>query len=485
MLTRALRSNLLKYFLLAILITVICYFNIRLITSDLKMIKLVTLFILPLIIIYFFINFEHAWVLFTLVLILPFNLDISPIRSLNACSIIIPGLFVIFLIRSITVQEKGPWIRIIPKSIIIFFTLGFISFWRQPCFPTTLFGTTIEYGIFRNYWNFFVGFLTYFLAFHLFINGDKRLKIFIKLLFYTYVFSLIANVIMSILKLQTLPGFQPVAFGPIEEQGTVSLRSGALGRYGMNLFILLLVFKTYLRSKILKIFLFLFCIFAITASGARGTLVTVLAAALLYFILRKKFLNLIVPLSALTIILVVSYSAPHLINYLPCSFRRIFVIFPSPEVYGSERAVIAPGQGRLQWWRSGVQIISRHPFFGIGYVKVGREYLYQPFSQLAAQYGAIHNAYLAIAVMLGIPGLILLLWIFYLHLKRGIILVNETHDSFNKHFNLWLTIMAFSHNIIYFFGGSAHSLYYYFLYAGLINLNWYLLKNSHNQRSIN
>jgi O-antigen ligase len=458
-----------------ILIALVCLFNLSLLMSDFSLIRTITLFFLPVILIYFALNFDKIYILFTLVFAIPFALDISSMQNLMALTLLAPGIFILYLVRVLASNDTGPGIKILPLPVIIFFILGFISFWRHPSLPTTLLGPTIDYGNFRNYWKFFVGLITYFLAYHLFEDDKGKFKVLIKLLFFLYVFSLLVNITMSIFGILRLPGFIPEAFGPVSGTGKITLRSGALGRYGMKLFILLLVFKEYPRSQLLKILVFLFSIFAIIASGARGTLITILMAAFMYFILRKKLLKLAILLGVIVAIFLTSYLFPQLINQLPPPFQRVFTFFSPSPASGAGTAVIN-AKWRFKYWQSGLHIISQHPLFGIGFVRLGREYLYAQLSEYIPRIGGAHNAYLATAVMLGVPGLILLLWIFQLHLKRGIILFRLSQDSFNRQFNLWLVIMMFSYNVIYLFGGGPQDLYQYFFYAGLLNLNWFLLK---------
>ena len=186
-------------------------------------------------------------------------------------------------------------------------------------------------------------------------------------------------------------------------------------------------------------------------------------------------MKFIIPLGLIITILLISYLSPYLISQLPHPFQRVFTIFSPSHPYGSGAALIN-AKWRFKYWQNGLRIISQHPLLGIGFTRVGREYLYLPLAEYVPLIGGAHNIYIATAIMLGIPGLILLIWIFYLHLRRGIILYQQTQDYFLRRFILWLVMMLISHSIIYFFGGGPQDLSQYFFYAGLVNLNWFSME---------
>ncbi len=431
--------------------------------------------------VYLGVNFEKNYLIFSVVIIFPVAVFITSIPDLAACELMIPALLVFAIIHTMISKEKGPGFSILPFPIIIFFILGFVSYLRNPSLPTQVFARSVDLGNFRIYWSFFMGIMTYILAFYVF-RRDRTRKIILlmKFLSWTYLLLICFHLFMTIFKMDIPAQFFLVNWGSNEgiAPGDMIFRGWTFGWYGLNLFIILLAFPGYPKSKIIKGGLFLFSFGCIILSGARATLMAAVCCVIMVCILKKKFLRLILPIIVITAILVISYSYPRVISYLPWYTQRIVTIFPSSDVYGYPVAV-SSAQARLQWWREAIDIIYQHPLTGMGFEKLERKKLYLIYKKYAVKIGDSHNAYIATGVMLGIPGVLLLIWIFYLHLKRGIVLYIEMAPSLEKIINLWLVLVLFSLNIIYLFAGSPQSLFRYLLYAGLINLNWYLYTNKH------
>ena len=467
------QSNLFILLLIVLVSGVILW----LIVSGTQIPKFFSLIGITVLAVYLGVNFEKNYFLFTAVIIFPMALFITAIPGLKAYELMVPGLFIFMIIHMMISKETGPGIRILPLPIIIFFILGLVSYLRNPSFPTQVFARSIDLGNFRIYWSFFMGIMTYILAFYLFKRDRDRKTIFvIKFLTWAYVLSLFLHLGMTFFKVDASTRFFLVNWGPVPEgfaPGNIVFRSATFGWYGLNLFIILLAFPGYPKSKIIKGGLFLLTLICIILSGARATLLSAAFCVILLCILKKKFLRLIIPMIVVTVILVISYSYPRVISSLPWYAQRIFTIFPSSEVYGHPVA-IGSARVRLQWWQEAVDIISQHPLTGMGFEKLERKRLYLAYEKYAVKIGDSHNAYIATGVMLGLPGILLLIWIFYLHLKRGIVLYLKTAPSSEKVINLWLVLMLFSLNIIYLFAGAPQSLFRYLFYAGLVNLNWCL-----------
>ncbi|HOO77195.1 MAG TPA: O-antigen ligase family protein [bacterium] len=424
---------------------------------------------------YFWINFEKTYIPFTLVIVLPLAVFVTSIPNLKACELVVPGLVLLLGAHTLVSQVKGPGFKILPVSVILFFVLGAVSFLRNPSLPTQVFARSVDMGNFRNYWNFFMGLATYLLAFHLFRKDrERKLMVTVRCLTGIYVGGLLLHLAMTYLGVVAPAGFFLVDWGPAPESGSTGtvFRGWTFGWYGLHLFLILIAFPGFPRNRFLKSFFFLLAGACIILSGARATLLAAAFCAIFAGVLRKKFLALILPLTAVTVILVISYAFPRVISSLPAATQRIFTIFPSSDVYGHREAVVS-ARTRLYWWNEAFDIISRHPFAGIGFERVGRKSLYLAYSEYAVEIGGSHSAYIATGVMLGIPGTVLLLWIFALHLQRGVRLFRGTDSAQERNANLWLTVVLVSFNVIFLFAGSPQHLFRYFLYAGMINLNWY------------
>jgi O-Antigen ligase len=437
--------------------------------------------------VYFGINFEKNYIPFAVVIILPLALFITAVPNLKACELVIPGLFLFFILRTMISRERGPGFKMVPLVIIIFFLLGFASYLRHPGLPTQLFARSVDLGNFRRYWSFFLGIMTYILAFYLFKRERIRKEFFlVKLLIWLYVGGLLLHLAMTYLRVSVLTGFFLVDWGPVPEgaaPGSIVFRGWTFGWYGLHLFLILMSFSGFPKNKFVKGVLYLLAFTCIILSGARATLLAAAFCAIMVCILRKSYFRLVIPLVAVTLIMALSYSFPQVINSLPKPCQRIFTIFPSSRIYGHKEATTS-ALSRLIWWEEAFGIISRNPYLGIGFEKVGRKSLYLAYAEYAVKIGASHSAYIATGVMLGIPGIAVLLWLFVLHLKRGIILFYRASGVLEKEMNLWLAIVLFSFNIIFLFAGSPQNLFRYLMYAGLINLNWYVFTEKTMEPSV-
>ncbi len=428
---------------------------------------------------YFLGNFEKVYIPFTIVVILPLVVFLTAIHELQAFEVLVPVFFTLLITRTAVSSSRGPGIRILPFAVIVFFALGLASYLRHPTLPTQVLGRVVAWGNFRNYWRFFLGLMIYVLVFHFFRSEhNQKMPVLVKLLFWLFISGIILHLGMSFLQVETRSraGFILADWGispPGQETTEIIFQSWSLGWQSLFLFLILISFPTIPENKYLKGALLLICLICIVLSGARSILLAAAGSAIFLCWLKKQYLLVVIPTAVVLLILMVSYAHPEIIYSLPPPARRVFTIFPSPEEYVHQEAV-ASAQVRVAWWQEATEIISRRPFFGIGFEEIGLDPLYLRYADYAVRVGAAHNAYIATGVMMGFPGMVLLVWIFVLHLNRGVILAKNSREDFTKNLNVWLTLVLISFNIMYLFAGSPQHLYRYLFYAGLINLNWYL-----------
>ena len=423
---------------------------------------------------YFLGNFEKAYFPFIFFIILPVALFVTAIPGLRAFELVIPGIFILFLLRQVVLGWRQRQARFVPKSIILFFAMGLASFLRHPSLPAQVFAAGADPGNFRVYWNFFLGLMTYVLTFHLFREGRRRKTlVLVRLMTTVCVSGLILQFIDPYLRIPLPLGEIFVHWGPYgeaAESGGPLFRGWAVGWFGLFLFLVLISFSNIPKNKLVKSAFFLLSLAGIILSGARSILLAAVGTASLLCLLKGRIWRLLVPLSAAAAILAVSYFYPQTIDRLPEGVRRVFTIFPTPG-YGDPDAV-GSALVRVAWWTEALEIISRHPLVGIGFERIGVEARYLAYADYAVRIGQAHSAYIATGVMLGLPGIVVLAWIFALHLLRGIILSRQPAPAVEQNLATWLTLMVFGYNIIFFFAGAPQVLYSYFLFAGLINLTW-------------
>lgn len=190
--------------------------------------------------------------------------------------------------------------------------------------------------------------------------------------------------------------------------------------------------------------------------GAELMLVTVLLVALLLFLPSQEFPRtgalLLLPLSASIILSFtrgIWIATLASVGYLIIRSKRRLLLFGFP-VLLIVVALAAPSwlqdrirsignthsdssnQARIVMLKTGIEMIKRHPVFGVGLERVGPEFLsYKPptIPLPDGWYGHLHSNYLQIAAERGIPCLLILLWLFFEILKEGIALTQHQLET--------------------------------------------------------
>ncbi len=161
------------------------------------------------------------------------------------------------------------------------------------------------------------------------------------------------------------------------------------------------------KSKILKLvaagFLVTFII-AILRSGSRGAAVALFAMALVYALRSRHKLIVLV----MVIVFIAGFW-----SFAPTAWKDRFL---SARDYQQDTTA----SGRLELWKSGVKMVADHPFFGVGLdnFRVNYETSYR---RPGVESGAtvVHNIFLQAATELGIGGLMVLIAVLLLVLRRN------------------------------------------------------------------
>lgn len=114
----------------------------------------------------------------------------------------------------------------------------------------------------------------------------------------------------------------------------------------------------------------------------------------------------------------------------PASMQQRMKSFVSP------RADVDSNQFRIVIWRTGLQMIEAHPWFGIGPEEISREFKSYvpadiPRPLPPGYYGHLHNIYLQYSAERGIPGMLLMMWLIGMVLwdcARGIRHIGRTRS---------------------------------------------------------
>ncbi len=93
-------------------------------------------------------------------------------------------------------------------------------------------------------------------------------------------------------------------------------------------------------------------------------------------------------------------------------------------------------KGRMPLNRIAINVISHNPFLGVGVKNYGKVmHLYNPNIE-RMRTNMVHNAYLLAAAEMGIPGLLILLWLLGAILKMGLSNIKRGQDTFLKSINI-------------------------------------------------
>lgn len=85
----------------------------------------------------------------------------------------------------------------------------------------------------------------------------------------------------------------------------------------------------------------------------------------------------------------------------------------------ASRTAPASNAQRIEWYRTSLTIIREHPFLGVGTGGFPRAYAASSRDGKVAQDRNPHNEYLHIAIQIGLPGLLALLYLFWAHWRTA------------------------------------------------------------------
>ncbi|MBI4387597.1 MAG: O-antigen ligase family protein [Candidatus Omnitrophica bacterium] len=172
---------------------------------------------------------------------------------------------------------------------------------------------------------------------------------------------------------------------------------------------------------------FFICFRGIMVTFSRGGYIAFAAAfiAIAFFKSRSFFVLTLIIAGAL-------YMNPLLI---PGGVRyRMGQTVEKPVSYGNEATdfegtLDSSARARVEVWKGAVRMIQDHPFFGVGYD------LFQPmitYYWIGERPIDAHNTYLIIAAEMGIPALMIFLWIIWRTFRETLYLYKRTQNPFSK-----------------------------------------------------
>jgi O-antigen ligase len=164
---------------------------------------------------------------------------------------------------------------------------------------------------------------------------------------------------------------------------------------------------------------FLVIVRATQYTGSRGTMLGLVAAVLCIAFLRSKPLFVGLALAG-----VVMLADPSL---LPEGTQRMLGRTFASEGENIEESLDRSAATRILLWEAALQMIRDEPLLGVGYGRFGE--LVQGYLPDIG-YRDVHNTYLLFAAEMGIPGLLVLLWVLGGVLREAVFLCRRAPDRF-------------------------------------------------------
>ncbi|MBI5199205.1 MAG: O-antigen ligase family protein [Nitrospirae bacterium] len=250
---------------------------------------------------------------------------------------------------------------------------------------------------------------TYFLLFYLIANNlqdEERMKGMIKILMLG-VFTLSFYGVMEFLQRENRSLTDVIKINSL----TVDL--GVYLVLTVPVIFILHGLSNSIKEKVFISIVILVSLFALYLTHNRAAWVAFIVQVILLAGIKRKWKTL----SAIILIVVTLIVIVTLTSFKDILIHRVPVLSTTGEMVDRETA-----QSRLVIWKEGIDKIKAHPFTGIGY---GRESFKKAFPDNPVMLGDkglwhSHNIFIEIALEIGVPGLIIFLWLLY-SLTRTII----------------------------------------------------------------
>ncbi|MEO3388972.1 O-antigen ligase family protein [Mesorhizobium sp. CAU 1741] len=205
----------------------------------------------------------------------------------------------------------------------------------------------------------------------------------------------------------------------------------------------------------------IFCLYALIRSASAGMIISIIPVVALFFVFRfNKYLG-----DAQRAFLMIFIFLASITTAIFASLYVEEILAGVLEYFGKDPTLT----GRTDLWNFAIQLIAERPVFGLGYKafwvvgNLDAEALWAAFYLPSGSGFNFHNTYLSNTVEIGLVGITLQVFIFYIGLIRGIrlSLVEPTHDNIFWCAFMALTIIRSFGEVSTFFEFSLDSLVYY------------------------
>lgn len=288
-----------------------------------------------------------------------------------------------------------------------------------------------------NRFNLFNCVVTFFASIILF--DYQQLDRWLHYFFKFYLIVLCISLIVILFNLKAFPLFNTFTWSIIVE-GDSSKKLVITGLASLMIFIYTLVF---VRRKPKFYLLIILSIIGLLLSGGRSPFIFAIFISFIFFVVKHQILGKSLVFLIIGVILSTYILLSPIILLVPERYQRLVIIFP-PEYYTGKLASLSDSPAasstafRLELWEMSIKKIKENPWignsFGIpqadysfednslkSFQKIPKEILYNDFLMT----GSLHNTLFSIAYLLGIPALIVFVYVLarliWIHYKKSIV----------------------------------------------------------------
>lgn len=193
--------------------------------------------------------------------------------------------------------------------------------------------------------------------------------------------------------------------------------------------LLIILFVWGLEQRKLKfkyLFLMVPAVFLLLRSGSRGAVISLLVAMLFYLLVvgRLRFKTKVYAAILLAFLIVGAY------NIIPESTVEFYQYTFTPE---AREAPVSSVYQRITMWKEAINDFKANPVLGVG---IGNS---------VGGIGYPHNILLEVAAELGVFGLLIIISMFYLTIKKALVFIKKTEmPTLNTLMKLSLTLFVYS-----------------------------------------
>ncbi|MCX7871731.1 MAG: O-antigen ligase family protein [Verrucomicrobiae bacterium] len=354
--------------------------------------------------------------LIALGLLSPFVLPIPYISNFPFLLLILGICCVKFFFEHALSEKQRVVKHCITVGIVLFFAWVLFRYCKNPVMPNVKgFGANVT-G-FRSYLNYAMCLIMVFLIPY-FVTNRQDVKELLKWLCKVSIFFIFLMTPFVFSKSPTAAYWISLFGVNVSFYDNGWLRFVALPSFGIVLISLAILPEATGWSKWKRTFLFLLGAMAIFLGGNRGSFAQVLAIIVAVQLYRRQYFKFAVSCVGIAFILISFYYIGERLDLSRgVGFMRVLSIVSRRVAEAS--GAVDTSDWRIMRWRRAMNEIAANPLFGKGYGGVENAWVFADVSQFEdarlevdLATGGIHNGYISCAYSLGIPALILFLFVF-------------------------------------------------------------------------